>query len=131
MQCMNRWAVGLSLLWVLLMGGRVASVQAGQLVYLATSEDKQITAFDLDQDSGKLVPRFRLETPGNPGPLCFSPDTSYVYAALTETPQAAAAVATLARGADGSLKLVETAAITGRTPYIRTNKSGTILLAAH
>ena len=83
MQCMNRWAVRWSLLGVLLVGGRVAPVDAGQLVYLATSEDKQITAFDLDQDSGKLVPRFRLETPGNLGPLCFSPDTSYVYAALT------------------------------------------------
>ena len=131
MQCMNRWAVGWSLLWVLSMGGRVVPVDAGQLVYLATSEDKQITAFDLNPDSGKLVPRFRLETPGNLGPLCFSPDTSYVYAALTGTPDAAAAVATLARAADGSLQLAGTAAITGRTPYIRTNKSGTILLAAH
>mgnify|MGYP003310709019 FL=1 len=121
MQCMNRWAVGWSLLWVLSMGGRVVPVDAGQLVYLATSEDKQITAFDLDPDSGKLVPRFRLETPGNLGPLCFSPDTSYVYAALTGTPDAAAAVATLARAADGSLQLAGTAAITGRTPYIRTN----------
>lgn len=126
MKKMTRLAVGISALLFLSAVGR-----AGQLVYLATSKDKQITAFDLDPESGKLAPRFRFETPGNPGPLCFSPDRTFIYAALNGTPDAAAAVGTLARSPDGSLKLVSIAAITGRTPYIRTDKTGAILLAAH
>jgi len=70
--------------------------------------------------------------PGNPGPLAFSPDTSFVYAAMTGLEDGRAGVSTLKRAADGSLSIVgETAEITSRTPYIRVDKQGRFLLAAH
>ncbi len=107
------------------------SVQAGQLLYLASSQDKTIVAYEIDEKTGELEKKYRTELPGNPGPLAFSPDTSFVYAAVTGLSDKKAGVATLKRAADGSLKLLATATITSRAPYIRTDKRGRYLLAAH
>lgn len=108
-----------------------AAADGGQLLYLASGQDKSITAYEVNDETGKLDERFRVETPGNPGPLAFSPDKDFLYAAVTGLKGGKAGVATFRRAGGGSLKLAGTATITSRTPYIRTDKSGRYLLAAH
>lgn len=102
-----------------------------QLLYLASIEDKSITAYHVDAATGGLERKFRVELPGNGGAMAFSPDTSLIYAAVTGLPDGKAGVATLRRGADGGLTLAATATITSRAPYIRADKQGRYLLAAH
>jgi len=107
------------------------SAHAEQLLYLASTKDKTIVAHAIDADSGELTERFRVDLPGNAGPLAFSPDESFVYAAVTGLADRKAGVCTLKRNIDGSLELLATAHITSRAPYIRTDKAGGNLLAAH
>ena len=109
----------------------VSSLQAGQLLYLASTDDKTIVAFEVNGDTGKLTRKLSVDLPGNAGPMAFSPDASYVYAAVTGLEDGKAGVATLKRAKNGSLKLLATANITTRAPYIRADKSGRYLLAAH
>jgi len=104
---------------------------AGQILYLASNEEKTIVAYEVDSKTGELAKAFHLDLPGNPGPLAFSPDASLMYAAVTGLSDGEAGVSTLKRAANGSLSLVATAAITSRAPYIRADKFGTCLLAAH
>lgn len=105
--------------------------EADQLLYLASLQDKTIVAHTVDPQTGKLTARFTTQLPGNPGPMAFSPDHQFVYAAMTGLPNDRAGVATLKRAADGSLALLKTAHITSRAPYIRIDKTGKFLLAAH
>jgi len=107
------------------------SARAGQLLYLASIQDKSIVAYEVNDDTGKLDDKFRVEVPGNPGPLAFSPKEDFLYAAMTGLEGGKAGVATFRRAGDGTLKLAGTATITSRSPYIRTDKSGRYLLAAH
>ena len=102
-----------------------------QLLYLASSRDKMIVAFEVDQHRGKLTQQFQIDLPGNPGPLTFSPDSSFIYAAMTGLKDDRAGVATLRRAPDGHLQLLATATITSRAPYIRVDLTGRFLLAAH
>ena len=108
-----------------------ATVRADQLLYLASNQEKTIVAYEIDNESGELTKRFNIDLPGNPGSLAFSPDKSFVYAAMTGLKGGQAGVATLKRADNGSLKRVATATITSRAPYIRTDKTGRFLLAAH
>ncbi len=105
--------------------------RAGQFLYLASSRDKTIVAYEVNNECGELTKRFSVDLPGNPGALAFSPDTSFVYAALKGLEDGKAGVATLERADDGSLTPVDTATITSGSPYIRTDKTGRYLLAAH
>lgn len=107
------------------------SARAGQLLYLASSKDKTIVAYRVDAETGELTQEFRIELPGSPGPLAFSPDKSFVYAAATGLSGDKAGIITLERAGDGSLNVVGTSTITSRTPYIRTDKAGRYLMAAH
>jgi 6-phosphogluconolactonase len=104
---------------------------AGQLLYLASIKDKNIVAYAVNTETGELKENFRIDLPGNPGPLAFSPDASFVYAAVTGLDDNKAGVATLKRAENGSLTLVSTAHMTSRAPYIRADKTGRFLLAAH
>ena len=104
---------------------------AGQLLYLASIKDKNIVAYAINAETGELKERFRIDLPGNPGPLAFSPDASFVYAAMTGLDDNKAGVATLKRAENGSLTLISTAHMTSRTPYIRVDNTGRFLLAAH
>lgn len=108
-----------------------AIVQADQLLYLASTKDKSIVAYSVDNRSGKLQRKFQVELPGNAGPLTFSPDKKFVYAAVTGLKGRTAGVTTFQRNADGTLHLLATAKIKTRTPYIRADRSGKYLLAAH
>lgn len=104
---------------------------AGQLLYLASTKDKTVVAYEVDDQTGALTKKSSADLPGNAGPMAFSPNKSFVYAAVTGLPDNKAGVATLARAKDGSLTLKKTATISSRAPYIRSNKDGTVLLAAH
>ena len=106
-------------------------VEAKQLLYLASTQEKTIVAYEIDEPAGSLTKRFSVNLPGNLGPLAFSPDRSYIYAAMTGLADGKAGVATLRRASNGTLKLLATATITTRAPYIRTDKQGKFLLAAH
>jgi 6-phosphogluconolactonase len=105
--------------------------RADQVLYLASNQDKHIAVYRVDAESGELRESFRIELPGEVGPLAYSPDKSLIYAALTGLKDNKAGVATLKRADDGSLTLLATANITSRAPYIRADKSGRYLLAAH
>ena len=102
-----------------------------QLLYLASQQDKTITVSTVNPETGALTEKHKLDLPGTPGPLAFSPDKKLVYAAMTSVGDVPAAVATLRREKDGSLSLLKTATIRTRAPYIRADRSGKFLLAAH
>jgi len=102
-----------------------------QLLYLASQQEKTIVVSSLNPDTGALVEKHKLTLPGTPGPMAFSPDNKLIYAAMTSVGDVPAAVATLRREEDGSLSLLQTATIRTRAPYIRTDRSGKFLLAAH
>ena len=107
------------------------SLHAAQLLYLASQVDKTIVALSVNDTTGALTKTFSVDLPGNPGPLAFSPDATFMYAAVTGLDDDKAGISTLARAADGSLTLRHTAEITSRTPYIRISNDGRFLLAAH
>lgn len=102
-----------------------------QFLYLASTKDKTIVAYEIDRNSGLLTQRFSVDLPGNGGGMAFSPDFRYVYAAVTGLPGKAAGVTTFRRSRKGRLKLLDTAKITSRPPYIQVDRTGTCLLAAH
>ena len=102
-----------------------------QLLYLASQQDKTIVVSSVNPETGALETQHKVELPGTPGPMAFSPDGKLVYAAMTSVGDVPAAVATLRREKDGSLSLLKTAAIRTRAPYIRADRSGNFLLAAH
>lgn len=107
------------------------AVRAEQLLYLASTQEKTIVAYAIESDTGELTKRFRANLPGNAGPLAFSPGRKLIYAGVTGLAEGLAGVSTLKRNDDGSLELLATAKITSRAPYIRTDKKGRYLLAAH
>ncbi len=54
-----------------------------QLLYLASQQDKTIVVSTVNPDTGALLEKHKVELPGTPGPLAFSPDKKLVYAAMT------------------------------------------------
>lgn len=105
-----------------------------QLLYLASATDKRIDVYALAAESGKLTKQSSVDLPGNAGPMSQSPDGSLIYAAMTRrdaSNKQVAEVATLKRAEDGSLKIIGTGTISSRAPYIRADRSGTVMLAAH
>ena len=105
--------------------------EASQFLYLASTQDKSIVAYRVNDDTGELTKTSSVDLPGNAGPMAFSPDKSFVYAAVTGLKDGKAGVSTLKRSSGGTLKLLKTANITDRAPYIRTDNDGRYLLAAH
>jgi 6-phosphogluconolactonase len=109
----------------------VGRASAGQLLYLASTQEKTIVAYEVNPATGRLTKKFSVDLPGNAGPMAFSPGSDFVYAAVTGLEHGKAAVVTLKRAADGSLTILATAHIRSRAPYIRADNSGRTLLAAH
>lgn len=104
---------------------------SGQFLYLASTKAKTVVAYEVHGETGSLTQKGIVDLPGNAGPMAFSPDKSFVYAAVTGLADKKAGVVTLARNKDGQLTLRKTAFIMNRAPYIRANKDGSVLLAAH
>jgi 6-phosphogluconolactonase len=104
---------------------------AGQVIYLASTQAKTIVAYEMNEQTGVLTQKSSTALPGNAGPMAFSPDKAFVYAAVTGLADKKAGVVTLARGSDGTLTLRQTATIMNRAPYIRASRDGSVLLAAH
>ena len=80
-----------------------------QLLYLASTADKTIVAYNIDDDSGLLTKKFSVDLPGNGGSMAFSPDKTFVYASVTGLEGNAAGVSTFRRSKDGTLTLIDTA----------------------
>jgi len=114
-----------------MLSSTISPVQAGQLLYIASTQAKTVEARAINADTGELTKKFSVDLPGNAGPMAFSADSFFVYAAVTGLKDGKAGVATLKRAANGSLALIHTATITSRAPYIRADPSGKFLLAAH
>ena len=114
-----------------LMFSTAPSAHSKQLLYLASTENKNIVAYQVDPKTGKLTPWFSVDLPGNTGPMAYSPDRSHIYAAMTGLKDDKAGVSTLKRSDDGRLKPLATATIKSRTAYIRTDVTGRYLLASH
>ena len=104
---------------------------AEQLLYLASIQEKTVVVSAINEKTGALEEKHKITLPGNLGPMAFSPDRKLIYAAQTNAGDLPAVVSTLERQADGSLKLLKTAKINSRAPYIQVDKSGKFLLAAH
>ncbi len=110
------------------------AASAEQVLYLASATEKRIDVYALDAESGKLTKQSSVDLAGNAGPMSQSPDGSLIYAAMTRRDDKnaqVAEVATLKRAKDGSLTVIGTGTINARAPYIRADKTGTVLLAAH
>jgi len=123
--------VFLSLLAITMTNALSPTASAEQLLYLASTADKTIVAYEIDGGNGMLSKRFSVDLPGNGGAMAFSPDKKFVYAVVTGLPNNAAGVATYRRHKNGTLTLLDTAKITTRPPYIQVDPSGRFLLAAH
>ena len=123
----------IQLLSVLLIGCILSSHANAdqQLFYLASQQDKTVVVSAVNAKTGELEEKHKISLPGNLGPMAFSPDRKLIYAAQTNAGDLPAAVSTLQRQPDGSLKLLKTAKINSRAPYIQVDKSGKFLLAAH
>ena len=104
---------------------------AEQLLYLASLQEKTVVVSAINEKTGALEEKHKITLPGNLGPMAFSPDRKLIYAAQTNAGDLPAVVSTLQRQPDGSLKLLKTAKINSRAPYIQVDKSGKFLLAAH
>ena len=104
---------------------------AEQLLYLASLQEKTVVVATINEKTGALEEKHKITLPGNLGPMAFSPDRKLIYAAQTNAGDIPAVVSTLQRQSDGSLKLLKTAKINSRAPYIQVDKSGKFLLAAH
>jgi len=104
---------------------------ASELLYLACSGDKSITAYHVDAESGALTQKFRVELPGSPGPMVFSPSGDFIYAAVTGLEDSKAGIVTLSRKSDGTLSTKATSFITSRTPAMAIDPTGRNLIAAH
>jgi 6-phosphogluconolactonase len=123
----------IQLLSVLLIGCILSSHANAdqQLFYLASQQDKTVVVSAVNEKTGALEEKHKITLPGNLGPMAFSPDRKLIYAAQTNAGDLPAVVSTLQRQPDGSLKLLKTAKINSRAPYIQVDKSGKFLLAAH
>ena len=107
-----------------------ADAWAEQLLYLAAARDRAIATYVIDGEDGRLTERSRVELSGTLGPMAFSPDGRFVYAAV-EDPKLGEGVATLRRLSDGSLELLGAVALASQANYLSTDPSGRHLLAAH
>lgn len=106
-------------------------VEAKERLYLSSTDDRALIAYQVNETTGGLKEEFRVSLPGRGGPLAFSPDKTYIYAALFGVKGMGNAVVTLRRRKGQPPEIVKTAKIAARTCYIRTDKSGQFLLAAH
>ena len=104
-------------------------LEAGQLLYLSSGQDKAVTAYTVNPQTGALVPTFRTELPSRPGAMTFSPGAKFIYVAMSEGGEAR--VATLQRRKNGSLSMSGVAGLTSEACYIRTDGQGQFLLASH
>ncbi len=105
--------------------------RADQVLYVATTQGKTIATYEVNGDSGELSKIFSVDLPGETDSLAYSPDTSFLYAAVSKLGDNRSGVATFGRATDGSLEVLKTVTINGPAPYICADKTGRYLLAAH
>lgn len=106
-------------------------LEAAERLYLSSTDDKSLIAYQVDGKTGALKKEFSVPLPGRGGPLAFSPDKKYIYAALFGVPKLGNVVVTLKRRKGSVPKIVRQSKIAARTCYIRPDKTGCFLFAAH
>lgn len=103
------------------------------LTYLASANESRIDIYSIG-NGGELTLNTHVDLPGNCGPLAISPDGTRVYAAMNTRQKgkpAVAEVATLHRSDDGSLRFLGKAGMSGRSPYLKVDNTGNVLLSSH
>ena len=82
-------------LCVLLIGSILAGPTSAdqQLLYLASQQEKTVVVATINEKTGALEEKHKIALPGNLGPMAFSPDRKFIYAAMTNAGDLAAAVA--------------------------------------
>ena len=108
--------------------------EAAQIMYLASITDKTIVSYELDDESGNLTAVSTMELPISPGPMCFSPCGSYLYAAMSgkdANNETIHGIATLKILSGGKLEYITYAKIDVRAPYLKVDPSGNFAMTAH
>lgn len=125
----------LSIAIIILMAATITSqTDAAQIMYLASITDKTVVSYELDDATGDLTIVNSIELPISPGPMCFSPCGSYLYAAMSgkdANGDTVNGIATLKIGNRGKLTLVTYAKIAVRAPYLQVDPSGRFAMTAH
>jgi 6-phosphogluconolactonase len=104
------------------------------MAYVSNAASKDIFAFDMDPESGRLSLLERVPIPGTdlPSPtslpMAVSPDRRFLYAALRSPPYAASSFAI--DPASGRLSHIATTPLLCPMAYITTDRRGRFLLAA-
>ena len=114
------------LLLALLMTSAGAA-QAATFVYVSNAEDGDIGAYALLPD-GSLVPGARVAAGKPVMPMTVSPDRRFLYAAVRSKPFAVITYAIDPK--TGALTKRSDAALAESFPYIRVDRTGTVLLGA-
>ncbi len=103
-------------------------------MYLASITDKTIVSYALDAKSGDLTAVNTTELPISPGPMCFSPCGSFLYAAMSgkdANNETVNAIATLKILSGGKLEYITFAKIDVRAPYLKVDPTGKFAMTAH
>lgn len=96
-----------------------------QVVYVASSESKQIYIWQLDA-TGTLVPLQVVNVPGQPQPMIIHPNKNYLYVGIRPL----SGVVSYRIQADGGLHQVGIAPLFGSPSYISTDRLGKYLFSA-
>lgn len=91
-----------------------------QVVYVSVSGAGQIAVYDLDDASGRLTLKQRLDVGKHVGPIALSPDHRFAYAAV----RGEQAAATLAIADDGTLTLLDKTGIDTNAAFISVDRTG-------
>jgi 6-phosphogluconolactonase len=124
MQTFAPVAGGLMLALLMTLAG---AAQAATFVYVSNAEDGDIGAYALLPD-GSLVPGARVAAGKPVMPMSVSPDRRFLYAAVRSKPFAVITYAIDPK--TGALTRRSDAALAESLPYIRVDKTGTVLLGA-
>ena len=102
------------------------AVAPQQAVYVSTSGDGQVVVYDLDNASGRLTLKQRVDVGKKVGPIALSADRRFAYAAV----RGERAVATLAVDDDGSLTLLDKTGIDTNAAYLSLDRTEQWMLTA-
>ncbi|WP_062207353.1 beta-propeller fold lactonase family protein [Aureimonas sp. AU12] len=113
------------------MAAMVAAVPAAEartFVYVSAAGGGTVDAYRLDEASGALAPLGKVEAGAKVGPLAVSPDRAHLYAAVGAQPYRVVTFAIDPQS--GALREKAVAALPDAMPYIATDVTGRLLLAA-
>ncbi|WAH60789.1 beta-propeller fold lactonase family protein [Pseudomonas silvicola] len=105
----------------------LSPVQAASFVYVSNADDGDLSAFALDQQSGKLHPLGRAAAAPKVMSQAVSPDAKYLFASIRSEPFS---VMSWRIEADGRLSPVARSPLPNSMAYLSVDRSGQYLLSA-